>query len=570
MKKVHLLRLQIIPLWGLFFLFFLNATAQVGIGNTNPRQAAILDIQGNSSANRNKGIYIPSIDISNLSTLAPISGAADPGLLVWNKNSTTGPGFFYWNGAWIPIDGGKSWKLGGNPGLDPHILGTTDFSLLIFNTQGVNRFQITPGSSDGGRLRAYETGSEQNPIYSWLDNPGTGIFKPVPNTLGFSTSGSERFRIADGNQVHAMSNGSEGSPFYSWGTANNSSTGMFSPSERVLGFSSNGTEKFRIPDAEQVHAMKDGSAALPFYSWGSDTDIGMYRIGTNTLGFSTKATERMRINPNGQIEVNNTGQTLDTRMTFSVYGKPAATNSTALYGYGYGVNGHGVWGVNEDGGRGVTGNSTGNSGVGVYGSNTGGTGVGIRGENFADGIGVYGSSTTGNGVVGSSPALGTGYAVYAIGNTGASGTKSFVIDDPRDPANKILKHFSMESNEVLNVYRGMDTFGSNGSVVVTLPDYYEAINKNASYQLTPVGAAMPNMYIEKEIAGGSFIISGGVPGKKVSWTVTAERNDPYLQQYPENRNVEVDKGEKRGKYLMPQLYGQPEEKSYINLSTEKP
>ena len=72
---------------------------------------------------------------------------------------------------------------------------------------------------------------------------------------------------------------------------------------------------------------------------------------------------------------------------------------------------------------------------------------------------------------------------------------------------------------------------------------------------------MPNLYISKEIDNGNFIISGGVPNKKVSWTVTAERNDPYLQQNPIKKEDIVDKGERRGKYLMPSLFGQPEEKS---------
>ena len=42
----------------------------------------------------------------------------------------------------------------------------------------------------------------------------------------------------------------------------------------------------------------------------------------------------------------------------------------------------------------------------------------------------------------------------------------------------------------------------------------------------------------------------------------AERNDPYLQQHPEKREVELIKENKnKGKYLMPELYDQPDEKS---------
>lgn len=180
------------------------------------------------------------------------------------------------------------------------------------------------------------------------------------------------------------------------------------------------------------------------------------------------------------------------------------------------------------------------------------------GTDVADHIGVSGSSTPvagwGIGVEGT----GNWYGVFSSGNLGASGTKTFLIDHPEDPANKMLRHFSIESNEVLNMYRGTDVFDAEGRAVVNLPDYYNSINKNPSYQLTPIGAAMPNLFIESEVNNGQFIIGGGIPGKKVSWQITAERNDPYLQQNPEEREVIVDKeGERRGKYLTPQLYGQP-------------
>ncbi len=159
--------------------------------------------------------------------------------------------------------------------------------------------------------------------------------------------------------------------------------------------------------------------------------------------------------------------------------------------------------------------------------------------------------------------LGTGgwYGVFSIGNSGATGVKSFTIDHPDDPEHKILRHFSIESNEVLNIYRGTEIFNENGNATVILPEYYHSINKNASYQLTPIGASMPNVFIEKEIENGQFIISGGIPNKKVSWTVTAERNDPYLKQNPEQRKVIIEKTRSRkGKYLTPELYNQPKEK----------
>lgn len=185
-----------------------------------------------------------------------------------------------------------------------------------------------------------------------------------------------------------------------------------------------------------------------------------------------------------------------------------------------------------------------------------------------DGAGVFGYSNAivgrGYGVIGE----GRRYGVYANGNLGASGVKSFMIDHPQDPENKFLYHYSIESPEVLNLYRGTAEFDSQGNAMVRLPEYFDSININFSYQLTPVGAAMPNLFISKEIENGQFVISGGVPHKKVSWVVYAERNDEWVKQNKEFIGVEVEKKpHQKGKYLIPNLYGQPEEKGifYNNI-----
>ena len=209
---------------------------------------------------------------------------------------------------------------------------------------------------------------------------------------------------------------------------------------------------------------------------------------------------------------------------------------------------------NDESAVGVLGEFTGNTstnatGILGYSMPSDSSGFGVRGHGGK--VGVYGY-TDDNG----------GYAVFANGDLGASGNKSFVIDDPRDPANKILKHFSIESDEVLNVYRGTVQLDRNGEAEVQMPSYFKVINRNFSYQLTPIGQAAPGLYVAREIGNGnSFRIAGGNPGQKISWTVYAERNDPYLQQHPERRRVEIEKSPKeRGKYIRPELYGQPEEK----------
>ena len=178
------------------------------------------------------------------------------------------------------------------------------------------------------------------------------------------------------------------------------------------------------------------------------------------------------------------------------------------------------------------------------------------GTDIADHVGVNGQSTPaagwGIGVVGT----GNFYGVFSQGNFGATGTKTFLIDHPSDPENKMLRHFSVESNEVLNMYRGMVELDANGEAVVQLPDYFQDINVNFSYQLTPVGSPQ-QPYVMTEIQGNTFQV-GGAPNSKVSWVVYADRNDLYLQQNPQMTTDVVDKtGERAGKYIQPELYGQP-------------
>src|SRR5208283_5168734 len=77
------------------------------------------------------------------------------------------------------------------------------------------------------------------------------------------------------------------------------------------------------------------------------------------------------------------------------------------------------------------------------------------------------------------------------------------------------------------------------------------------YQLTPIGAPGPNLYIAEEVANNQFKIAGGKPGSKVSWQVTGTRQDAFANAH--RIQVEVEKAPAdRGHYLYPELVGAPE------------
>lgn len=182
-------------------------------------------------------------------------------------------------------------------------------------------------------------------------------------------------------------------------------------------------------------------------------------------------------------------------------------------------------------GNGVVGRAGG--GIGVLGvSDTRGV-VGTQGETSCAGsYAVGGCGTTDDGIYGRSRDGRAGVfdgTVQVNGNLIVSGTKNFRIDHPLDPDHRYLQHFAVESNEVLNVYSGTAGLGTDGTAVIRLPDYFEALNTDVRYQLTPIGAAMPNLHVSEKVSQGRFAVAGGVPGADVSWQVTAVRNDAGLR-----------------------------------------
>jgi hypothetical protein len=236
----------------------------------------------------------------------------------------------------------------------------------------------------------------------------------------------------------------------------------------------------------------------------------------------------------------------------AVYGFASATSASAAYG----VNGI-TWTSN---GAGVWGRSTAGSGTaaGVDGDAFSPNGFGVRGYN-PTGIGVYGLTSTGKAVLGESLDL-SGYGLYSAGNCHVAGTLSksggsFRIDHPLDPANRILQHSFVESPEMLNVYTGRVTADETGTATVTLPDWFGALNRDLRYQLTPVGAAMPDLHLKAELADG-FAIAGAVPGGTVCWQLTGVRQDAWAEAH--RIAVELDKpAGQRGRYLNPTEHGQP-------------
>lgn len=287
-------------------------------------------------------------------------------------------------------------------------------------------------------------------------------------------------------------------------------------------------------------------------------------------------------------------------------GISAGGNIRGAFVEGNASSGPGVEGITASGESAVFGQNNTAGGFGVQGLDSASLGIGVAGSSNSFGsiahgiigsvpVGVIGDSTSGYGVAATSDAsnalivgnggtsdavvifangggapifaAGTGGSLFLDGNGNLSvsgaisaGTKDFKIDHPLDPANKYLYHASVESSEMMNIYTGTVLMDLGGSAIVSLPDWFEAVNGDFRYQLTAIGAPAPNLHIAREISDHQFVIAGGQSGMKVSWQVTGVRHDAYAKAHPLRVSVRKPSAE-RGYYLHPELYGATMEKS---------
>jgi hypothetical protein len=281
---------------------------------------------------------------------------------------------------------------------------------------------------------------------------------------------------------------------------------------------------------------------------------------------------------NGVIAIGATGVAGYTTVggSIALFGNAGnSTGSNGVVGYGAtGVAGNstitGSYGTYGSGSTGVWGNSTGTgANVGVLG--LGATGVSGSGDTW----GVLGESSSPNGSGGgfgnssTGDALFTynqsgGYAAFFDGDVDVDGNLSkaggsFKIDHPLDPANKYLYHSFVESPDMMNIYNGNATTDASGSAVVTLPEWFETLNRDFRYQLTAIGQ-FSQAIVASKVANHQFTIKTDKPNVEVSWQVTGIRQDAWANAH--RIPVEVKKAQAdRGLYLHPELFGAPAEKN---------
>ncbi|MGV8040066.1 MAG: hypothetical protein AB2L07_08310 [Thermoanaerobaculaceae bacterium] len=321
----------------------------------------------------------------------------------------------------------------------------------------------------------------------------------------------------------------------------------------------------------------------------------------------------------GMLAVSSSGVGVNGTTVSGSYGVQGSTGKSGGYGvYGEansGASAAGVYGESTNG-RGVVGVSTSNNGVVGQSSSSSGFG-GMFFNDGTNGRGLLasaGSSTAADVTLGGSTGIlssdasptatidirsnhhvhvhldadsdstsnfyvygGNGANVLALteaGNLTINGTiskggGSFKIDHPLDPENRYLYHSFVESPDMKNIYDGVVTTDERGFATVTLPEWFEALNRDFRYQLTVIGSGdtWVQARIARKLEGNVFVIQTSAGHTEVSWQVTGIRQDAFANA---NRiPLEVDKTEaERGRYLHPEAFSKPAELGITSLSSQ--
>lgn len=365
---------------------------------------------------------------------------------------------------------------------------------------------IAPGPPVAG-IRAIQAATSGKTVGVWgesASSDGVGVYGSAPSTNGF-TSG-----------VFGSSAATGGSGVYGWATsANGYTSGLYGLAESTQG--------------QGVYGLGNATSGINYGVFGranSTQGSGVHGEALTMAG-TVSGVEGVTFSSQGRGVYGIANSTLGTN--FGVYGIATSTSGRGVYGEAAATvgNNYGVYGLTDS-----------VQGIGVFGWANATTGTSY---------GVYGRADSAS-----------GYAGYFAGRVHVNGTLSksagsFLIDHPLDPANRYLAHSFVESPEMTNLYSGTVVLDDGGAAWVELPDWFDALNRDVRYQLTPLRAPAPGLYVASTVERNRFRIAGGAPGLEVSWQITGVRDDAYARAHP--IVVDQDKEALRGRYLNPEEHG---------------
>jgi hypothetical protein len=431
----------------------------------------------------------------------------------------------HWNGTTYDLTAGRGYGIYGE-GKQTGVYGESSIADVPQTNVGLNAsFSEAIGvhgksKLTGGTTTQFSVGTAGSAL-----NVNTYNFGAINEAANATTSNFGAYNIGDGI---ALDNYGTISAAYS-GTNN---TGVSAEASGTTGSTNYG-----------VYAFGGGSGP-------TGRDYGVYARGdqTGVYGFATTA----------EVPQTNRATLGSFTEAIGVLGEGAAYSATD--------ENIGVAGIS---------NSASNSNIGTYGEANNGASVnwGVLGHvngttnlNIAVGGAISIIPTTGFnvGIYGAAPVATNSWAGYFDGKVNindeltaliqTAATKSFKIDHPLEPKNKILRHSVVESPDMMNIYNGNITTDANGKAIITMPSYFEALNQEFRYQLTVIDQTQfAQARVSSKIAANTFEIMTDKPNIEISWQVTGIRHDAVADKF--RIKVEEDKvGTEVGKYLWPQAF----------------
>jgi len=145
----------------LLFLLVLTcaiSNAQIAIGTDSPAIGTLLDIQ---DATNLSGVLLPQVDILDLRTVEPLPSGTEIGTLVYNTNTSSGIGYYFWDGSsWTRSTAyiGQMAKYSNSAAAVTDRNLSTNTNAQLFGVQEFNDNNVLYTSNGNDEIVIHETG----------------------------------------------------------------------------------------------------------------------------------------------------------------------------------------------------------------------------------------------------------------------------------------------------------------------------------------------------------------------------------------------------------------------------
>ena len=144
----------------------------------------------------------------------------------------------------------------------------------------------TPLNQPFGAIQGVIDGTAATPLYSFNNDPDTGVYRSGTNSLGFSSAGVRVAETTPGQ--FGVVDGSAASPAMTFIT--DPDTGIYRFGANQIGFAAGGVVSavIRTTDLSMLVpiVVQDGTVGAPSYSFANQSNTGLYRIGASSIGMS--------------------------------------------------------------------------------------------------------------------------------------------------------------------------------------------------------------------------------------------------------------------------------------------